>query len=132
MATTITISVYSGRSNPRFVLSKAQERELGAMIAGLRRKSRTRVTTVRGTGFGVIRITRKVDGGRATILCGGGLVDFPGLPFSFQDSPGIGQFLLGICPDPLLIRPIKQALIDIWLLKEQLKIGKKPPCNPNF
>lgn len=132
MATTIMIGVYSGRPNPRFELSDAQEHELDAMIASLTRRTRTRMAAVRKTGFGVIQIIRKSGKRQSRILCGGGIVEFPGLPFSFPDAPGIGRFLLGICPDPILIRPIKQALIDIWKLRDIVRKAKKTQCAVNY
>jgi hypothetical protein len=132
MTVSVTISVYSGRTNPTFDLSVEAERELRARLSRLSERRRVHVLELLPHGFGPIRIRQKVARGYSTILCGGGFVQFPGLPFSFEDSQGIGAFMLDICPEPLLIRPIRQVLIDMWRLRNPTGQTVPAQCNHNY
>lgn len=130
MPITVTLCVFSGRPNPRFQLAAEEEQELLRLLRRLRVRDSRRVSDVRPTGFGIIRVTR---GGSSQFLCGGGLIEFPLQP-SLRDDPGIENWLIGLCPRPLLPSKLKRVLIDYIKVKEKaraLPLKKRPPCKPN-
>lgn len=130
MATTVTLSIFSGRKNPQTQLSGEAERELLGRVRRLRGGSPQRVKDVRPFGMGVFRVTRE---DKAQFLCGGGLIEFGLYPFSYPDNEGIERFLIDVFPDTVVSNALKRKL------KAYIKERHRPPsalkrykrCKPN-
>jgi hypothetical protein len=132
MSIAVSISLFFGRTNPHFDLSKEQERELASRLEGLRSGGDRWPTDALPFGIGTIRVTRKKDKEtRVLFTAGGGVIAFPGLPRPFPDTGGVGAFLLEICPEPLLPIPTRGVLIDLWKLRHVAKKGVRTKCSYN-
>ena len=113
MTTTVQVSIFSGRPNPRFELSTEADAALTERIRRLRPGDKRHVVDVCPTGFGVFEVRRENERGRRQFIAGGGLVEFPLLPYAYADDVGIEDFLIDICPPGLFP---KQPLVDIFAL----------------
>jgi len=134
----LRFSMFSGRPNPRYTLSDEESAELKRRIRELKRiDHRRRIRDLRPHGMGEIRVLHDGPTGRLRWRCGAGLVEFPDYPFSFVDTTGLGDWLIGICPDRVLIPEQKRILFDISRFRDRFpsKAEPQPPpaptCNAN-
>lgn len=117
MATTITFSIFSGRSNPTYELNSLQESELFGRLNELKEFVRLRVTNVTLHSFGIFKIVSKTKERTINILCGGGLIELAFHPFSYVDTANIASYLISCCPDRLLNIELKREISAILQMR---------------
>ena len=131
MSTTVTLSIFSGRTNPRYTLTGEQEYELHNLFSGLKRRVGQRVVNANTHGFANFRVIKEVGKKRSDFICGAGLVEFPSMPYSFKDTTGVAFFLLNACPPDLISASLRNELSAF--IKEppppkQKKVARKEKC----
>lgn len=129
MPTIVSLSLFSGRPNPRIELSPAAAEELRNRIRRLRGGRRERVWDARPFGIGILRVTRE---DRTQLLCGAGLIELALYPYSYPDTEGIEAFLIEQFPDSAVPAMFKRKLkAQIATRAVSPKMKRYKPCKGN-
>lgn len=131
MATSVMLSIFSGRPNPRVDLSSDDLRELKERMARLQPGTARRISEVRPTDFGTFRVAVQSEGRARTFYVGGGLVDLPPMRFAYADTSGVALFLLDRFSKSVLSERVKDELRRTMLQKTRVKRRAVIACNPS-
>lgn len=147
MATRITLNIFSGRPNPTWTLTGADEKKLTDRLASLETATDRRPSGVfGGLGYRGFTIARSVKGAKSMATVHESIVDRAGADFNVVDETGIEAFLVGTAggrvPEEVLaylsqntgdaakVKPFKLPKIPLKPLCPMCKAADAPVYNP--